>query len=165
MLVGVRVAVAVEVRVAVMVRVVVVVGVASRFTTPGVTKGNCSTVATATARGKTIIFEYSLNFAGTELRKFISLAQSPLEHTATKEICQVMSNESLFESLPHGSPKKKPNTSGLRQTWHRFRKTDGDSLGGCRQSKVCSDDEADVNLAVRASKRLDVVLRNIEHPG
>jgi hypothetical protein len=51
----------------VVVGVAVAVGVASRFTTPGETKGNCSTVATATARGKTIIFRYSLNFASVKL--------------------------------------------------------------------------------------------------
>ena len=39
------------------------------------------------------------------------------------------------------------------------------ALGCGRQLKVCSNDEADVNLAMRASKRLDVVLRNTEQPG
>jgi hypothetical protein len=55
------------VRVVVGVGVAVAVGVASRFTAPGETKGNCSTVAIATARGKTIIFRYSLNFASVKL--------------------------------------------------------------------------------------------------
>ena len=74
-------------------------------------------------------------------------------------------NESLVDSLLHDSLKKKPNASGLGQIWHRFRNRDGDSLGGWRQLKVCADDEADVNLAIRASKRLDVALRNVEHLG
>jgi len=95
--VGVKVAVEVEVAVGVGVRVAVAVGVrvgvavggARRCTTPGDTRGNWNTVAMTTARGKTIIFRYSLNFAGTEIRKCISLAQSPLEDTATKGICQV----------------------------------------------------------------------------
>ena len=42
-----------------------------------------------TASGTMIIFRYSPNFAGTKVRKSISLAQSPLEDTATKGICQV----------------------------------------------------------------------------
>jgi hypothetical protein len=89
--VAVRVGVAVIVggRVAVGVGVAVAVEVASRSTTPGETKGNWSTVAMTTARGKTIIFRYSPNSAGTEARKFFSSAQSPLEDTATKGICQV----------------------------------------------------------------------------
>jgi hypothetical protein len=87
--VRVGVAVIVGVRVAVGVGVAVAVGVASRSTTPGGTKRNWSTVAMTTARGKMMIFRYSPNSAGMEVRKFFSLAQSSLEDTATKEICQV----------------------------------------------------------------------------
>ena len=96
MLVGVRVAVevavrvgigvAVGVRVAVGVGVTVAAGVDINSTISGETKRNWSTVAMTTARGKMIIFRYSPNFAGTEVRKSISLAQSPLEDTATKGI-------------------------------------------------------------------------------
>lgn len=85
--VGVRVAVRVGVRVAV--GVTVAVGVAVGPTTPGEANRNWSTVAITTARGKMVIFRYSPNFAETELRKFFSLAQSPLEHTATQGNCQV----------------------------------------------------------------------------
>ncbi len=76
--VGVRVRVGVGVRVAVGVGVAVAVGVASRSTTPGETKDNCNTVAMTTARGKMIIFRDSPNSAGTEVCRFLSLAQSPL---------------------------------------------------------------------------------------
>jgi len=86
--VGVGVAVAVGIRVAVRVgvEVGVAVGVVIRSTTPRGTKRNWNTVAMTTARGKMIIFRYWPNFAGTEVRKSISLAQSPLEDTATKGI-------------------------------------------------------------------------------
>ena len=87
--VGVRVTVGGGVRVAVGVRVTVAVGVASRSTPPGETNRNWNTVAMTTARGKKTIFRYSPDPTGTELRKFFSLAQSSLEDTATKEICQV----------------------------------------------------------------------------
>jgi len=86
--VGVRVAVEVGVAVGVAVRVgvTVAVGVAVGSTTPRGAKRNWSTAATTTARGKMIIFRYWPNFAGTEVRKSISLAQSPLEDTAAKGI-------------------------------------------------------------------------------
>jgi len=63
--VGVGVTVRVGVAVAVGVRVGVAVGAVRRCTTPGGTRGNWSTVAMTTARGKMIIFRYSPNFAGT----------------------------------------------------------------------------------------------------
>jgi len=42
-----------------------------------------------TARGKIITFRYSPSSDGTEVRKFLSLAQSPLDDTATQGNCQV----------------------------------------------------------------------------
>ena len=99
--VGVGVTVRVGVAVAIGVRVGVAVGVVKRCTTPGDTKGNWNTVEMTTARGKTIIFRYSLNFDGTEIRKFISLAQSPLEDTATRENCQVQFQPINLEFARH----------------------------------------------------------------
>jgi hypothetical protein len=88
-IVGDGVNVAVGVTVAVGVGVGVAVGVAISSTTSRGTNRNWNTVAMTTARGKMTIFRYSPNSAWTGVRKLLSLAQLPLEDTATKGICQV----------------------------------------------------------------------------
>ena len=87
--VGVGVAVIVGVNGIVGVGVTVFVAVANGSTIPEGTKRHWHTVTMVTARGKMITFRNSPNFAATELRKFLSLVQWPLENTATRENCQV----------------------------------------------------------------------------
>lgn len=102
--VGVGVTVIVGVTVAVGVGVAVAVGVAINSITSMGAKRNWNTVAMATARGKTAIFRYSPKSAGTELRKFISLAQLSLKDTATKGICQVHFHPANLEPAHHLPP-------------------------------------------------------------